>query len=490
MRLIAFSAFLICHLVLGLPLAYGQEKVGELVSDPDFDVKKNTDLLVLKDPTDSLKACFFAINGRQILAQEFDTSYQTITTHTYEKLNDLQFPNLIGGIYAEKKTVLVYANGRNKSFNALSVNNERKFLINKEIKIGKDEIFLESFELGKYFYLVTVGWQKSYLVFYRINNELIIETHKVELKEYSFGNQEPDLYKNLISTTNDINVSKISYQTINSLAATFNMAKIYTFDDTFVLTLDKLFGQTLFLKINLLNWDTELIKFKVNIEACDKSKSNSFLYFDKLLKAQVCDDRLILSIIDINSKEILNKYEAKSGEEIKFKNTPITQEGGSSVYVANDSRELANGNSLFRKIHNSQMSLAANLTKQCRSCYEVTIGSFEEKEMASGGGPSYIGGTSVPMGGAMIPVQGSFSPTYIGYTKSTWTKSAFFKTLLQGDNFSHKTGQIEKNEFERIESFVDKNESEIITKTVFYKTNNYYLTYYSKESKNFIVMKF
>lgn len=490
MKLIAFRAFLFYHLVLGLSLTYGQEKVGEIVNDHDFDIKKSTDLLILKDPTDSLKKCLFAINGRQILAQEFDNNYQTITSHTYDKLYDLQFPNLIGGIYAEKKSILIYANGRNKSFNALSVDNERKFLVNKEIKIGKDEIFLESFESGKHFYLVTVGWKKSYLVFYRITTELIVETYKVELNDYKFGNTETDLYNNLIGTSNDIDVSKISYETINSLGSSFNRAKIYTFDDTFVLTLDKLFGQTLILKINLLSWDAELLKFKVNDDDCNKSKSNSFLYFNTLFKTQVCDDRLLLSILNVDTKEIINRYEAKSSEEIEFNNTPITQEGGNTIYVANDSRELKNANSLFRKIHNSQISVAANLTKQCGSCFEVTIGSFEEKEIASGGVPSYTGGTSVPMGGSMIPVQGGFSPTYYGYTKSTWAKSAFFKTLLQGDNFSHKPGEIYKNDFDLIEKYTETNESKIITKTVFYKAGKYYLAYYNKDSKSLIVMKF
>lgn len=483
MKLIALCPSLICLLVFGVSLARGQEKVGEIVNPLDFDVKKSTDLLVLKDPTDPLKTCLFAINRGQILAQEFDTNYQAITHQTYNNQNHLQFPNLLGGVYTDKRSVLINANGRNKSFNILSVDNERKFIVNKEIKLSNDEIFLESFALGTYFYLVTVGWKNPYLVFYRITNKLIIETHKVALDDYKFGKQETDLYNNLIGTTNDIDVSKISYETINSLGATYNRAKIYTFDDTFVLTMDKQFGQTLILKINLLKWEAEFMKFKVNGDDCSKSKSNSFLYFDKLLKAQVCDDRLLLSIIDVSNKEIVNQFEAKSSEEIGFKNTSITQEGGNSIYVSNNTRELADATSLIRKIHNSQMSVAVNLTKQCESCFEITIGSFAEKEMANGGGSGY-------MGGVMIPVQGSFSPTYNGYTKSTWTKSAFFKTILQGDNFSHKMGQIEMTDFDRIENFSGRNESDIIAKTVFYKAGQYYLTYYSKDSKSFVVMKF
>lgn len=493
MKIITFGIALSCTLFFILSESYGQDKVGEIFNATEFNVKGNSDLLIQKDPTHSFVNCLYVFDKEEILALEFNNDYQTITNHTYINPNHLKFPNLLGGVYTDKKSVLVYTKGRNQSFNVVSVNNQRKFLVSKEIEISKDEIFLESFGFGKYYYLVTVGSRSSYLVFYKIDTDLKIETYTVDLSEITFGVTEKGLYRNLLTEGGEKRISNVSYETINSLATTASRNKIYVFDNTFNLTIDKNFGQTLILRVNLLDWSKSFKKVALKSDHCKQSKSNSFLFYKWLFKSQICNDQLRLSVFDYETGIELTNFVAGSEEEISFKNTQIIQKGGKTMLAA-DSRELSKTSSLIRKILNSEISIAVNATNSCESCFEVTLGSFEEWEVAPGAGPgigpSYIGGTYVTLGGTTTRIPGTFSPTYSGYAKGTLTKSAFFKSLLRNDNFSHILGYIEKNSFERIESFTDSIESIIITKTVFFRNGQYYLAYYSKDSKSFVIMKF
>lgn len=468
-------------------LSQAQEKVGEFILSSDFKVKGNTEFLALNDSGDSSRIAFFAFDRGKISTCELDQNFKLITSHNYENPNFISYTNLLGGIYSNKKSILVYANGRRKSFNVISVNNKRKFLVNKEIKVPKDEIFLESFHLGENYYLVTTGWTGSYLVFYRIDTELNTETRKVGLENFSFGNYENGLYQNLLNYEGELSISKISYETLNSLATAVGQHKIYVFDNTFSLTLDKYFGQTLFLKIDLQNWSTHLSKFDLKNVNCKKSNSTSFLLYNNLFKSQVCDDQLLISVFDSSTGSELNRFQVDSESEIDFKNTPIMQEGGNTIYAA-DSRELTSTKSLLKKMIKSDMSISVNLSEQPENCYEVTIGSFEEKQMASGGAPNYSGGTSVPIGGMNVQIPNN--PTYSGYLKNTWTKSVFFKTKLKQENFSHLQGKIEKNEFDRIQDFTNRYSNKIVTETVFYRNGQYYLLHYAKDSQNLVVTKF
>lgn len=229
---------------------------------------------------------------------------------------------------------MVYANGRKKSFNAVSVNNQRRFLINKEVELSKEEIFLESFEHGNYFYLVTVGWTTSNLFFYKFDSDINIETQRVELADLVFGVNEKGLYKNPLRTNGEESISNISYETINSLATTASQNKIYVFDNTFTLALDKHFGQTLILKINLQDWSKSLKKIAFESNNCEKSNSNSSLLHNWLFKSQVCDDQLRFSIFDYQTGVELSSFSVGSEEEIAFKNTPVIQEGGKTMFAA------------------------------------------------------------------------------------------------------------------------------------------------------------
>jgi hypothetical protein len=486
MKLLAKISYICWFFVLN-SLSHAQVRVGEFMLSADFSVKKNTELLALNDSGDSSRIAFFAFDREKISACELDEKFHLITNHNYTNPNFISFTNLLGGIYSNKKSILVYANGRRKSFNVISVNNERKFLVNKEIKVPKDEIFLESFQFGENYYLVTTGWTSSYLAFYRIDTELNIETRKIELENFSFGNYENGLYQNLLNGEGELSISKISYETKNSLATAVGQHKIYVFDNTFSLTLDKFFGQTLLLRIDLQNWITSLNKIDLKNTNCKKSNSTSFLFYNHLFKSQVCDDQLLISVFNSSTGSELIRFQVDSESEIEFKNTPIMQEGGNTIYAA-DSRELTSTKSLLRKMIKSDMSISVNLSELEENYYEVTIGSFEEKQMASGGVPNYSGVPTAAIGGMNLQIP--YNPTYSGYLKNTWTKSVFFKTKIKQENFSHLQGKIEKNEFDRIKDFTNRYSNKIVTETVFYRNAQYYLFHYNNDSQNLVITKF
>ena len=104
------------------------------------------------------------------------------------------------------------------------------------------------------------------------------------------------------------------------------------------------------------------------------------------------------------------------------------------------------------------------------------------KELNAGGGammmPGFGGAVPVASFGAMSM---SFNPTFFAYNSYTSTKSTRIESLFD-NNFSHVSGEIEENAFDKIKTFADEQKNKKAENVFKYKNGYLYGNYNSKEN--------
>jgi hypothetical protein len=188
-------------------------------------------------------------------------------------------------------------------------------------------------------------------------------------------------------------------------------------------------------------------------------------------------DSLCIQVVDLYTGAINKSFVANREDEISFKNTPIIQEGGQ--YSFGTPRELSKTKQLLRKMVNGDAVITA--TMNYNNQIELIVGSFTQ--MRSGGGGVMMMGGGVA-GGPMIMV-----PTG-GFSRSGWVKSARFKTLLNANTFEHVNGEIGNSINEKIEYYTAGIKIPAEAENLFMTGGRYYHTYYNKDERKLVILKF
>jgi hypothetical protein len=81
---------------------------------------------------------------------------------------------------------------------------------------------------------------------------------------------------------------------------------------------------------------------------------------------------LKLVIQNFQSGKILNSFRTLEKDTISFKNTPIIQDGGNSIYTANAERNLEKTKQLLRKMLNGEAVITGIINQKGQ--HEITVG--------------------------------------------------------------------------------------------------------------------
>jgi hypothetical protein len=492
------SKYFLCLLVLISINLSGQEIVSEFRS-PRGQLSKKTDLIVYSKFEDKSNKIFLTITDQRVTSFLLDSSFSFSPNKVSFIPSKLVGLDPLGGYYSNEWVTLLYSKKNKKEFTAFKLNVTDNSVSYSSFKLPKGELFLESFSTGTAYFFVTVKWNSSTLTFYRTNESGEFIENKVDLSRYTFGiKTKPSLFENLRDLSGDVKFSMITYESISGLSQTYIKNKGYYDKGKFYLTLDKDYGKTILVKVNIENWETSFAKFGESTESCSKSSSGSFLYYDNIFISQVCEEHLGISVYDINSGLLVKNYSVQADEEISFRNTPIIQEGGN--FFSGDKRELGQTKALVRKILRSKMAIAVNALNS-RSALEVTVGSFVEFQRGGMPGASFVPGGTAPstFGSGSVALPTTYNPTYTSYQSYKVTKSASFKSLLNSTSLDHIKGKIDKNDFDKMEDYFEEDgstipnlgikSSDVLTKTIFYHKGEYYAVFYCKSKESFVIMK-
>ena len=275
---------------------------------------------------------------------------------------------------------------------------------------------------------------------------------------------------------NKTKLSLIDKDVPNSIEIVGKPLKIYKEQNSLIFSFDNNPLYTQLFSVNLKSFNCSATKFIKPLQnITSKKKTNSFLFEDKIALMSSFSKGLQLNIVDTTSRKVLKEFLIHNGKEIKFKNTPIIQEGG----MYNDYREMESSKKFLRKINSSNVGVS--FKRILNGNYQIVIGGYKEQRTAP-----------MPMGGfGGMPIAGiggltvSINPTQFAFNSYANTKSTRIESLVDED-FNHLKGRISENAFDKMKDYNSTSNGA----TVFKYFDFYIKTNYKTFSKTFTFKKF
>ena len=342
-------------------------------------------------------------------------------------------------------------------------------------QLSVSDKYLKSVFVESAFYILTVPQGKNELHVWKI------EEDNLERRDYIIN--MPDFYRRLSTdnsylneeTETHVGIDRINYDLENNVKSAQSTKKLYVVNHTIVMTFDDP-DYTHMVTIDTDAKQSDYKKLQFSLEksnASSKKQGNSFLYRDILFRSTINMDQLNISIVRLESMELLANYNAYPNQEIDFKNGPMYQEGNSDkVKVIEDNGVF------FRRILNGFLSIAVN---QRDSVFIVETGGYEIYNSGGGfGSPNGGGGPNISMSMGMgmgmggyyggYPYMGGMGgmggygwgnpgyyygyPGYYPYNSYTTTiRTVYFHSLLSTETLNHQAGLVPISLRERISNF-------------------------------------
>lgn len=431
-------------------------------------------------------------NNLAFFFKDKDSTYSYLYNENLEQLNTLTSGNLsrkykvfLGSSASDDFYNLYKSNEEKTKFGAISFSfkNQETTVTEFKLKFVK-ESFLQSISHKNKFYILSAS--KNALNLYLFDETGNYKKTIFDLSDKKFlnkKNQIVDLNKSLATSTFTdklLTVQKIKSTNPNAIESAAEPVKLYIKNNTAIITIDKSDVYTQLIKIHLdnLTCETKNIKKPYIIPNTLFIKSNSFLNENTILQVIATRDELRFDVKNLETKEVLNNYYLKRTDTIKFKNSPIIQEGG----TYNDYRELEKTKNFLRKITAQKIGITSY---SINGKNQVTIGGI--KEMKSGGAAMVMSG----FGGIPLASFGAgnvfFNPTMYAFEDYSNTVSTFVNCLFDKE-YNHLQGEITENIFDKINTFKEEKKNFINAETVFiYKDKIYFATCLGKSNTCIII---
>lgn len=440
------------------------------------------------------EVALFLLDRKAIKCFLLNKDYQLIDSITTD-LPDMKFGTLLGYNANSGSYHLFFTNDTKDQFYAKTIdidgNKSSGTLLSTTLK---DERFLESISYNNKFYLLTVQKKSSILRIYVFEGDENTRIEKIDFPDYKFSNSGYTKLYDVLYATNTIPSQKIDCRNPNPLELTSQENKVYYYNDKIYITLDNNIDNTKLITISLDDFKYDVKLFTQGTIKCQDSygiKSNSFLFQDILFQIKGCKDELYISLYNLSTDSLIKDFRVKQDEEIMFKNTPLMQEGGKTIFMDGSERELDKTKQALRKISASNIGISVYPSDEN---LEVTIGGYKATQRTGAGGNMTMvspGATfNTPNGTIRTPATYFYNPTMYGFVKYVSTRSVYFKTLLDKANFSQIPGSMQKNAFDRIQEYKVINDHDITTETLFKADNYYVFGYYNQWIKKYYLIRF
>ncbi len=419
-------------------------------------IQENDSFLVFVEDKKQLHAYEFDSNGREKVA---GFSFPNIAK---------KYPNIAGYTLINNRYYLYLSNPSKKKWAVATLDFAQKTFDFTEttLEITGDRV-LESVTYDDKHYIFTIVRDSSILQVYEINNvgEVVIDQYSFEDIDFGNGKASISNLDRLVQSNFSRKASVIDRNAPLSLESSKNRLKVYQNGNEITLTIDSSNQATYFLEFDLATkTSSSRILDKTSLEKeIYKTKSNSFLYDDKLFVIKCSSQAMDFSIYHANTLEKLKSYSVNKDEQINFRNTPIVQDGGS----LDSHRELEKTTQFLRKVSSSNPSIAVFSTN---NQYVITLGSTKK---VSTGGPAIIamGGG---LGGAVVSglISGLANATLYQYNTYSHTLSTHFKVVLDANNEHVSNVEIPLNSFDHIKEFTQETPPSVL-QTVCKVSNKY-----------------
>jgi hypothetical protein len=428
---------------------------------------------------DESLVCLALLRYDSLTAFLLDKNMKLIKTTGVYVAPDEEF---FGGFISDNKISFLFNKTHDKQvFNwiyNIDSNSFESYLIPFDLK-GKKT--LGHIGVGNFYYITTEKREPVINVFkFKTNGS-------IDQQDYDLSNagtqhfDRNELWQALSKTTGigsrDVDISVVQTEADCSIEDANAPNKIYCRNDTLLLLMDNQVGRTQIFSFDLAR---KKINYKsierkdlapANDGIADQCVYNSFLSEDKLY--YVCADEKSLSLVINNfsdGKEIA-RFSAGREEEIAFKNTPILQDGGGTIYSANAKRELDKTKQFLKKLLAGRDVITAyrNQYNQC----EITVGAYKQMQSTSGGWTSFGGG----------------APVYTGGVSSSWKRVTRFKSIIDTKTLEHISGEAKPSLSDIINDYTMDINIPSKGERLLWLQRSFFYAYYDKNDKSLKVVK-
>lgn len=446
---------------------------------------KNSFTLVDNDTQDYY--LFLQTSGSLIAYQYSETHELKSNVQVYNL--DKEFSNIVGS-FIDGESVHLITSKNHKTFSAITFyfNTEKFKLSSLDVKLKGDHLTTITRKNGVY--ILAIPSRTSALEILNFGPSLIATAKTIQFEKGTFKDHM-DRSINFSKITSVLvsvdylraDVAIISDGDGSDLLSNSNPIKIYTnkSSNDITVTIDKYPVITYLIDINLDGATHKVSKVeKPKLEILSGAKTNSLLFEDKLFQVAANTDEFKFIVKEYPSLAILKEYNVGKKENITFKNTPITLEGGSFE----SSRVLEKTAQFLRKITDDYPAIA--ITK-AEEEYSVIFGTeVLLKQMDAGTMALALGGGLV--GGLIGAAISSSSPKNISSMGLPVRRIEF--TSKFDANFNHIPGVLDAaNDFDMdiiIPSYFI-NKKDIAAQTLFKVDSRLYVGYFHKKQKKYFV---
>jgi len=457
---------------------FSQEKVSSFLPKD----KQPKDVFTVVNESDKKTTLFF-IDKKSLKATQFDENLRLIDSLkiTFPK-NEVD--DIIGYSYSNNQ-YFIYWNGLNsKEIVAQCFDFGTKKTTSQPINfdIGKEKI-VNTLTVNNVFYIITVLKNSSILNFYRFIDGRQ-EKKEVDCSDMKFLTTNKmvsfwEMYDEKSGMVYHNGIKNISSETPPSLVLSTNKKKTYVNGNKLIFTFDVNESFTQMLTVDLSDFTPSQkaypkpVIIKGDFDIID---SNSFFINNLLMQIKTSGKLLYLSVKDLEGNEIKN-ITLKADMPVDFKNSEIIQENGS----IKDQRVLDKSNQLIRKINNLNPSISGYYDGN----YNLVIGgvSFPQQNSVMVG--AMLGGLT----GALIA--SAISSNYsIDNLNSYRNKKVVYIYSTFDKNFNHIDGDSKKSAFDKLRLFVEDNNNNFASPTIFKFGSKLYFGGYDKRIQQYSFYKF
>lgn len=447
---------------------------------------KNTNDLFQVVEEDKKQVLLFFRDKNRVLTVKFNDKFEVLDSISSTR-PPKNYDDIIGYSITNNKYYSYWSTPNNKEITTQCFDFDTKKVSLKTFNLDfEKEKPVKTITVNSVFYLITAVKSSSILNFYVFDDgNLTKKTVDLSANRFlSYDTKTCTLWSLLNSDTGldgSLSIQNISNDTPPSLTFSANKRKVYTNGNELFFTFDnnKNFTQTVTINLNDFSATSKGYNqpYLLSVNYVE-DESNSFYVNGKLIQMKLNENRLALSIKNMEGNE-LKTYEILKDKEVTFKNSDIIQENGS----INKTRILDKSNQLLRKIYFEYPSM---------SCYYfndivyLTIGSVSLER----GGNSNTG-----MIGGMYGLVGSLIATAITSNYSLANLNSYsnrkvvYINCLFDKDFNHVDGEVNKLAFDKLRNLAE-NKDDLLSQSVFKFNSKLYFGGYDKQEKSYKFFSF
>ncbi len=465
-------------------------------ANPDANDKRQVFPVVTEDN----QSILFFLDRLEIRIIQLDQEFQETGEYIIARQAN-SFSKLLAHSYLNNNHYLYFSNNRENQFLIHTINVEGNTNSWKELDLKlKKERFLEAIPYKNKIYFLTIRKNSSLLKLYEFEGSKPTKTFDFDLSGYKFSRDGLSNLYTVLQLSIPIGekrplVTKINGQIPVAMETASAKSKLYIGDDYIQISIDNELVNTKLIKIDLESMKPEVNVYRQPPANCFNDRritSNAFVLDQLLFQVKSCKSALAMRVTDLESGEFKANYLLRDTSEIEFKNGPVIQRGGTSIYTHEAYRELQKTSQFLRKISTGEVGISAY---KMNDRLIVSLGGYKEVRQVAPT-PSAVPGGAPGQFTVYGPGYDRNVTLMDGYNSMRYSRAVYLQSIFDSENFQHLKGdEAIETAFDKIEKFQQNMDEETLLQRsgyeVLYKLNNSFIYgYYDRLKKQYTLHQF